>query len=61
MKTQRVIEDLPKPAIGRPPMPEGMAQDAMIRARVTEAQRAEYERRGGKAWLIRELGRKPRT
>lgn len=46
--------------IGRPPLPPGMAQTAIIRERVTEAQRAEYEARGGKAWLVRELSRKPR-
>jgi hypothetical protein len=49
-----------KPALGRPPLPPELAKTAMIRARVTEAQLAEYEHRGGKAWLVRELGRKPR-
>lgn len=45
---------------GRPPKPPEQVQSAMIRERVTEAQRQEYEARGGKAWLIRELSRKPR-
>lgn len=45
---------------GRPALPPDEAQTAMIRERVTEAQRAEYEARGGKAWLVRELARKPR-
>jgi hypothetical protein len=46
--------------LGRPPLPPGQAMTAMIRERVTEAQRGEYEARGGKAWLLRELNRKPR-
>lgn len=45
---------------GRPPLPPEEAQTAMIRERVTEAQKAEYEQRGGKVWLVRELSRKPR-
>lgn len=45
---------------GRPALPPEQAQTAMIRERVTEAQKAEYEQRGGKAWLVRELSRKPR-
>ena len=44
---------------GRPALPPEEAQRAMIRERVTEAQKAEYEQRGGKAWLVRELSRKP--
>ena len=43
---------------GRPALPPGEAQTAMIRERVTEAQRAEYEARGGKAWLVAALNRK---
>jgi len=43
---------------GRPALPPEEAKTAMIRERVTEAQRAEYEQRGGKAWLVRELSRK---
>ena len=45
---------------GRHALPPDQAQTAMIRERVTEAQRAEYDARGGKAWLVRELARKPR-
>ena len=45
---------------GRPALTPEQAQTAMIRERVTEAQKAEYEQRGGKAWLVRELGRKAR-
>ena len=48
----------PKKAPGRPTLPPGEAQTAMIRERVTEAQRAEYEARGGKAWLVASLNRK---
>lgn len=43
---------------GRPALPPDQAQTAMIRERVTEAQRAEYEARGGKAWLVAALNRK---
>lgn len=43
---------------GRPALPPDEAQTAMIRERVTEAQRAEYEARGGKAWLVAALNRK---
>ena len=43
---------------GRPALPPEQAQTALIRARVTEAQRAEYEARGGKAWLVAALNRK---
>ncbi len=49
-----------QPAIGRPPLPPEQVQGAIIRERVTHAQRTEYELRGGKAWLVRELTRKPR-
>ncbi len=45
---------------GRPKLPQEETQTAMIRERVTEALKAEYEQRGGKAWLVRELSRKPR-
>jgi hypothetical protein len=43
---------------GRPTLPPERAQTAMIRARVTEAQWAEYKARGGKAWLVAALNRK---
>jgi len=43
---------------GRPALPPEKAHTAMIRERVTEAQRAEYEARGGKAWLVASLNRK---
>lgn len=43
---------------GRPVLPPEQAQTAMIRERVTQAQRAEYEARGGKAWLVAALNRK---
>ena len=43
---------------GRPALPPDEAQTTMIRERVTEAQRREYESRGGKAWLVAALNRK---
>ena len=43
---------------GRPALLPEQAQTAMIRERVTEVQRAEYEARGGKAWLVTALNRK---
>lgn len=43
---------------GRPALPPEQAQTAMIRERVTLAQREEYEARGGKAWLVAALNRK---
>lgn len=43
---------------GRPALPPDEAQTAMIRERVTPAQRVEYEARGGKAWLVAALNRK---
>lgn len=43
---------------GRPALPPDQAQTAMIRERVTPAQRQEYEARGGKAWLVAALNRK---
>lgn len=43
---------------GRPALPPDEAQTAMIRERVTEAQRAEYKARGGKSWLVASLNRK---
>ena len=43
---------------GRPTLPPDQAQTAMIRERVTPAQRAEYEARGGKVWLVAALNRK---
>ncbi len=43
---------------GRPALPPDQAQTAMIRERVTAAQRAEYEAKGGKAWLVAALSRK---
>jgi hypothetical protein len=55
-----VLKEEPKPVLGRPKLPPEMAQSAIIRERVTQAQREEYEARGGKAWLVRELSRRPR-
>jgi len=46
---------------GRPALPPGQAQTAMIRERVTPTQRAEYEERGAKAWLVATLNRKMTT
>lgn len=43
---------------GRPVLPPEQAQTAMIRERVTQAQREEYEARGGKVWLVAALNRK---
>lgn len=43
---------------GRPALPPEQAQTAMIRERVTPAQREEYEARGGKVWLVAALNRK---
>jgi hypothetical protein len=43
---------------GRPALPPEQAKTAMIRERVTEAQRLEYEVRGGKTWLVAALNRK---
>ena len=43
---------------GRPALPPDESQTAMIRERVTPAQRQEYEARGGKVWLVAALNRK---
>ena len=43
---------------GRPALPPDQVQTAMIRERVTETQRVEYEARGGKVWLVAALNRK---
>ena len=43
---------------GRPALPPEQAQTAMVRERVTLAQRHEYEARGGKAWLVAALNRR---
>ena len=48
----------PKKPRGRPALPPDEAKTAMIRERVTPVQRAEYEARGGKAWLVASLNRK---
>lgn len=42
---------------GRPKLADDQAQTARIAERVTQAQLAEYQTRGGKAWLVRELAR----
>lgn len=42
---------------GRPTLPPELAQTAMIRERVTEAERAKYDRLGGKDWLRAALKR----
>ena len=42
---------------GRPALPPEQAQTSMIRERVTKQQRAEYEARGGKVWLVASLNR----
>lgn len=54
-----MTENVKRPP-GRPALPPEEAKTEMIRERVTKAQRAEYDARGGKAWLERELDRKPR-
>lgn len=41
----------------RPPLPPEQRQDAMIRERVTQAQREAYEAAGGKVWLLQQLRR----
>ncbi len=53
-----VAKAAPKNPRGRPALPPDEAQTAMIRERVTEEQRREYEARGGKAWLVAALNRK---
>lgn len=40
---------------GRPALPPDQAQTAMIRERVTPAQRSKYEALGGKDWLVAAL------
>lgn len=45
---------------GRPALAPELAQTSRIAERVTQAQLAEYQARGGKTWLVRELGRKAR-
>ena len=40
-----------KKSRGRPTLPPDEAQTAMIRERVTEAERSKYDRLGGKEWL----------
>lgn len=51
----------PKKAPGRPALPPDEAQTAMIRERVTEAERAKYDRLGGKKWLRTALKRARET
>lgn len=46
---------------GRPTLPPEQAQTAMIRERVTEAERAKYDRLGGKEWLRAALKRARET
>lgn len=46
---------------GRPMLPPEQAQTAMIRERVTEAERAKYDRIGGKEWLRAALKRARET
>jgi len=46
---------------GRPALPPEQAQTAMIRERVTEAERAKYDRLGGKEWLRAALKRARET
>lgn len=50
-----------KTARGRPALPPEAGQTAMIRERVTEAERAKYERLGGKEWLRSALKRARET
>jgi hypothetical protein len=46
---------------GRPALPPEDAQNALIRERVTEAERAKYDRLGGKGWLRAALKRARET
>ena len=46
---------------GRPALPPEAAQTAMIRERVTDAERSKYERLGGKKWLLAALKRARET
>lgn len=50
-----------KPKRGRKPLPEGEAQTGMIKARVLPEIEAAYVARGGKAWLVKALKRKPKS
>lgn len=45
----------PKRPAHRPPLPPERRQDAVIRERVTAANRLVYEAAGGKAWLLAQL------
>ena len=49
------MTDAPKRKPGRPPAAPGAGQTAMIRERVTPAQRDRYRAMGGKAWLVAAL------
>ena len=51
----------PKKPRGRPTLPPDEAQTAIIRERVTEAERAKYDRLGGKKWLLSVLKRARET
>ena len=51
----------PKKPRGRPTLPPDEAQTAMIRERVTEAERAKYDRLGGKKWLLAAMKRARET
>lgn len=59
-KTPKTPPEPPPAKMGRPPLDPSLAQTARIAERVTQAQKAEYDARGGKTWLVRELGRKAR-
>lgn len=53
-----ICHETTMPVKGRPVLPPDQAQTAMIRERVTPAQRQAYEARGGKVWLVAALNRK---
>jgi hypothetical protein len=51
----------PKRPQGRPRLTDDERQTEMIRERCTPAVKAEYEARGGKAWLLAALAKRKKV
>jgi hypothetical protein len=55
------VAEPPKRPQGRPRLTDDERQTEMIRERCTPAVKAEYEARGGKAWLLAALAKRKKV
>lgn len=61
LETVAGVKEAAKKKPGRPELPPDKRRDHMVRARVTAAEAAKYDRLGGAEWLRRVLAKAKET